>query len=96
MEETIIALVFQVLQSLAFQYPEASWIGLVLAVLLSLCGIAAVATMWIPVPEKTTGGYAAFYRFVHGLAAHFIQNKGAKADGNSVEVKQAVKNVTGK
>lgn len=96
MEETIINLIFQALETLSAQYPDSSWIGLVLTAMLSVCGIAAVATMWMPAPAQTTGFYAFVYRFVHGLAAHFQQNKGAKADGNSCEVQQAVKAVTGK
>jgi hypothetical protein len=96
MEETIINLIFQALETMSSQNPDASWVGLVLTAMLSVCGIAAVATMWMPVPSQTTGFYAVFYRIVHGLAAHFSQNKGAKADGNSCEVKQAVKAVTGK
>ena len=95
MEETVVDFLISTIQSLAAQYPDATWIGIVLGVLLSLCGVAAIATMWMPAPSQTTGAYAAIYRWVHALAAHFAQNKGAKADGNSVEVKQAVKRVTG-
>lgn len=96
MEETVVDFLISTIQSLAQQYPDATWIGVLLGVLLSICGVAAIATMWMPVPSQTTGAYAAIYRWVHALAAHFAQNKGAKADGNSVEVKQAVKQVTGK
>lgn len=96
MEETVVDFLISTIQSLAAQYPDATWIGIVLGVLLSLCGVAAIATMWMPAPSETTGVYATVYRWVHALAGHFAQNKGAKADGNSVEVKQAVKQVTGK
>ena len=96
MEESIISFVISTLQDLATQYPDTAWIGVVLAVVLSICGVAAVVTMWLPVPSQTTGAYAVFYKWMHALAGHFAQNKGAKADGNSVEVKQAVKQVTGK
>lgn len=96
MEETIINLIFQALETLSSQYPDASWVGLVLTVVFSICGVAAVATMWMPVPEQSSGWYAVVYRVVHGLAAHFQQNKGAKADGNNASVKQAVRQVTGK
>lgn len=96
MEESIIEFVLTTIQSLAAQYPDATWISIVMGVLLSICGVAAIATMWMPAPAQTTGAYAVFYRWVHALAAHFGQNKGAKADGNSVEVKQAVRQVTGK
>lgn len=96
MEETVIEFIFSTLTSLAAQYPEATWIGVVLAVLLSICGVSAVATIWMPAPAETTGAYAAIYRWVHALAAHFGQNKGAVADGKSETVKAEVKAVTGK
>lgn len=96
MEQTVIDFLFSTLASLAAQYPEATWIGIILGVLLSICGVAAVATMWMPAPSQTTGVYAAVYRWVHALAGHFAQNKGALADAKSTEVQQAVKVVTGK
>lgn len=96
MEQTVIDFLFSTLASLAAQYPEATWIGIILGVLLSICGVAAVATMWMPAPSQTTGVYAAVYRWVHALAGHFAQNKGALADAKSTEVQQAVKAVTGK
>lgn len=93
MEQTVIDFLFSTLASLAAQYPEASWIVTAVAVLMSLCGMAAVATIWLPVPKGTTGAYAVFYRWTHALAAHFGQNKGAVADGKAPEVQQAVKQV---
>ena len=66
------------------------------ALLTSLCGICAVATIWMPVPSATTGLYATVYALVHSMAAHFGQNKGAVADGKSAEVQDAVKAVKGK
>ena len=96
MEETVIDFLISTIQSLAEQYPDATWIGVVLGVILSICGVASVATMWMPAPSQTTGVYAAVYRWVHALAGHFAQNKGAVADANSAEVQQAVKAVTGK
>lgn len=96
MEQTVIDFIFSTLAGLAAQYPEASWIAAALAVLMSLCGVAAVATVWLPVPKETTGLYAAVYRWAHALAAHFGQNKGAVADGRSETVKAEVKAVTGK
>ena len=50
----------------------------------------------MPVPRETTGAYAAVYRWVHGFALHFGQNRGAVADGKSEAVKAEVKAVTGK
>lgn len=96
MEQTVIDFLFSTLASLAAQYPEASWIVTAVAVLMSLCGVAAVATIWLPVPKETTGAYAVFYRWAHALAAHFGQNRGAVADGKAPEVQQAVKQVMGK
>lgn len=96
MEESIISFVISTLQDLSAQYPDTAWIGIVLAVVLSICGVAAVVTMWLPVPSQTTGAYAVFYRWMHALAGHFSQNKGAVADGKSHAVQTAVKQVTGK
>lgn len=96
MEETIVDFLISTIQSLAEQYPDATWVGVLLGVLLSICGVAAVATMWMPAPSQTTGVYAVFYKWMHALAGHFVQNKGAVADAKSCEVKKAVKAVTGK
>lgn len=96
MEETVVDFLVSTIQSLAAQYPDATWIGVVLAVILSICGVAAVVTMWLPAPSESTGVYAALYRWVHALAGHFAQNKGALADAKAPEVQQAVKQVTGK
>ena len=96
MEESIISFVISTLQDLSAQYPDTVWIGFVLAVVLSICGVAAVVTMWLPVPSETSGWYATLYRWMHALAGHFVQNKGAVADAKSSEVQKAVKAVTGK
>lgn len=96
MESTIIEFLFSTLSTLASQYPDAAWVGTAVAVLLSICGVCSVLTIWLPVPSKTTGVYAIVYRVVHGFAAHFKQNKGAVADGNSEAVKSEVNAVTGK
>ena len=96
MEETVVDFLISTIQSLAEQYPDATWVGVLLGVLLSICGVAAVATMWMPAPSESTGVYAALYRRVHALAGHFAQNKGALADAKTAEVQQAVKAVTGK
>ena len=96
MEDTVIDFLISTIQSLADQYPDATWIGVVLGVMLSICGVAAVVTMWLPAPSQTTGVYAAVYRWVHALAGHFAQNKGALADAKSAEVQSAVQQVTGK
>lgn len=96
MEESIISFVITTLQELSAQYPDTAWIGIVLAVVLSICGVAAVVTMWLPAPSETSGWYATLYRWVHALAGHFAQNKGAVADAKSSEVKKAVTAVTGK
>ena len=96
MENTVVEFLISTIQSLAAQYPDATWIGVVLAIILSICGIAAVVTIWLPAPSESSGVYAAVYRWVHALAGHFAQNKGALADAKAPEVQQAVKQVTGK
>ena len=96
MEDTVIDFLISTIQSLAEQYPDATWIGVFLGVILAVCGVAAVVPMWMPAPSQTTGVYAAVYRWVHALAGHFAQNKGALADAKSPEGQPAVKAVTGK
>ena len=95
MEQTVIDFIFSTLTSLAAQYPDAAWIVTALSVVMTVCGLCAVATVWMPVPKEQTGLYAVF-RWAHALAAHFGQNKGAVADGKSETVKAEVKAVTGK
>ena len=46
--------------------------------------------------QRNDRAYAAVYRWVHGFALHFGQNRGAVADGKSEAVKAEVKAVTGK
>ena len=96
MEQTVIDFIFSTLTSLASQYPDAAWIVTALSVVMTVCGLCAVATVWMPVPKEQTGLYAVFYRWAHALAAHFGQNKGAMADGKSETVKAEVKAVPGK
>ena len=83
MEESIISFVITTLQEISAQYHDTAWISVVLAVVLSICGVAAVVTMWLPVPSETSGWYATLYRWMHALAGHFAQNKGAVADAKS-------------
>lgn len=96
MEESIVAFIFDSISKLAELYPEASWIALVATIMLTLCGIASVATIWMPVPKETSGWYYTMYKWLHALAAHYSQNKGAKADGATPEVKAAVRKVMDK
>ena len=96
MEATVIDFILATLAQLSVQYPDAAWIVTVLSVVMTVCGLCAVVTVWMPVPKETTGAYAAIYRWVHAFAAHFGQNKGAVADGKSETVKAEVKAVTGK
>ena len=96
MEATVIDFIFSTLTSLAGQYPDAAWLVTALSVVATLCGLCAVATIWMPAPKETTGAYAAVYRWVHALALHFGQNKGAVADGKSPVVQAEVRAVTGK
>ena len=90
MEATVIDFILSTLMSLSAQYPDAAWIVTALSVVMTVCGLCAVATVWMPVL------YAVSYRWAHALAAHFGQNKGAVADGKSETVKAEVKAVTGK
>lgn len=96
METAVIDFLFSALAQLAAQYPNAAWLVTALSVVMTVCGLCAVATVWMPVPKEPTGLYAVFYRWAHALAAHFGQNKGAVADGKSETVKAEVKAVTGK
>ena len=96
METAVIDFLFSALAQLAAQYPDAAWLVTALSVVMTVCGLCAVVTLWMPVPKEPTGLYAVFYRWAHALAAHFGQNKGAVADGKSETVKAEVKAVTGK
>ena len=96
MESAVIDFLFSALAQLAAQYPDAAWLVTALSVVMTVCGLCAVATAWMPVPKEQTGLYAVFYRWAHALAAHCGQNKGAVADGKSETVKAEVKAVTGK
>lgn len=96
MEATVIDFILSTLMSLSAQYPDAAWLVTALGVFMTVCGLCAVATVWMPVPKEPTGLYAVFYRWAHALAAHCGQNKGAVADGKSETVKAEVKAVTGK
>lgn len=96
MEESIVAFIFDSISKLAELYPEASWVALIATILLTLCGIASVATIWMPAPTETSGWYYTLYKWLHALAAHYSQNSGAKADGSTVEVKSAVSRVMDK
>ena len=96
METAVIEFLFSALAQLAAQYPDAAWLVTALGVFMTVCGLCAVVTVWMPVPKEPAGLYAAVYRWAHALAAHFGQNKGAVADGKSETVKAEVKAVTGK
>lgn len=96
MEESIVAFIFDSISKLAELYPEASWVALIATILLTLCGIASVATIWMPAPKETSGWYYTLYKWLHALAAHYSQNSGAKADGAAPEVKAAVSKVMDK
>lgn len=96
MEATVIDFILATLAQLSAQYPDAAWIVTALSVVMTVCGLCAVATVWMPVPKEPAGLYAAVYRWAHTLAAHFGQNRGAVADGKSETLKAEVKAVTGK
>ena len=96
MEESIVAFIFDSISKLAELYPEAGWVALIATILLTLCGIASVATIWLPAPKETSGWYYTLYKWLHALAAHYSQNKCARADGATPEVKAAVSRVMDK
>ena len=88
METAVIDFLFSALAQLAAQYPDAAWLAVALSAVMTVCGLCAVATVWMPVPKETAGP--------HAFAAHFGQNRGAVADGRSETVQAEVKAVTGK
>lgn len=96
MENSVISFIFDSLAQLSELYPEASWVAFVATVLLTVCGVASVATVWLPAPTEASGWYYTLYKWLHALAAHYSQNSGAKADGSTVEVKAAVSRVMDK
>lgn len=96
MESDIITFIIDTLNQLATNYPDATWIGMVVAGILTICGIASVATIWMPVPKDQSGTYYYVYRVVHALAAHYKHSSGALADAKSTPVQKAVAKVTDK
>ena len=76
METAVIEFLFSALAQLAAQYPDAAWLAVALSAVMTVCGLCAVATVWMPVPKGTAGPYAAVYRWAHAFAAHFGQNRG--------------------
>ena len=56
MEQTVIDFLFSALASLAAQYPEASWIVTAVAVLMSLCGVAAVKSETVRAEVRAVTG----------------------------------------
>ena len=73
MEATVIDFILSTLMGLSAQYPDAAWLVTALSVVMTVCGLCAVATVWMPVPKEPTGLYAVFYRWTHALAAHIHQ-----------------------
>lgn len=67
MEATVIDFILSTLMSLSAQYPDAAWLVTALSVVMTVCGLCAVATAWMPVPKETAGLYAVFYRWAHAL-----------------------------
>ena len=58
MEQTVIDFILSTLMSLSAQYPDAAWLVTALSVVMTVCGLCAVATAWMPVPKEQTGLYA--------------------------------------
>lgn len=63
METAVIDFLFSALAQLAAQYPDAAWLAVALSAVMTVCGLCAVATVWMPVPKETAGLYAAVYRW---------------------------------
>ena len=96
MEESIVSFILDGVSKLIELYPETGWAAIVATALLTLCGVASVITIWLPAPANKSGWYYTLYKWLHALAAHYAQNKGAKADGSTAEVKASVSKVMDK
>ena len=68
MEATVIDFILSTLMSFSAQYPDAAWLVTALSVVMTVCGLCAVATVWMPVPKEPAGLYAVFYRWAHALS----------------------------
>ena len=55
MEATVIDFILSTLMSFSAQYPDAAWLVTALSVVMTVCGLCAVATAWMPVPKETDG-----------------------------------------
>ena len=55
MEATVIDFILSTLMGLSAQYPDAAWLVTALSVVMTVCGLCAVATVWMPVPKEPTG-----------------------------------------
>ena len=55
METAVIEFLFSALAQLAAQYPDAAWLAVALSAVMTVCGLCAVATVWMPVPKETAG-----------------------------------------
>ena len=53
MESAVIDFLFSALAQLAAQYPDAAWLAVALSAVMTVCGLCAVATVWMPVPKET-------------------------------------------
>ena len=78
MESAVIDFLFSALAQLAAQYPDAAWLAVALSAVMTVCGLCAVATVWMPVPKETAGLYAAVYRLGPCLCRAFRAEPGAR------------------
>ena len=76
METAVIDFLFSALAQLAAQYPDAAWLAVALSAVMTVCGLCAVATVWMPVPKETAGPYAAVYRWAQRLCRAFRAEPG--------------------
>ena len=56
METAVIEFLFSALAQLAAQYPDAAWLAVALSAVMTVCGLCAVATVWMPVPLPRISG----------------------------------------
>ena len=88
MEATVIDFIFSTLMSLSAQYPDAAWLVTALSVVMTVCGLCAVATVWMPVPKEQTGRYAVFYRWAEQgcRGGRQVRNREGRSQGRDGEV----------
>lgn len=96
MEATVIDFIFSTLMSLSAQYPDAAWLAVALSVVMTVCGLCAVATVWMPVPKETAGALCRLLPLGPCPCRALRAEQGRRGDRKTETVKAEVKAVTGK